>query len=218
VWALRAAAAGRGWHQTGAGALARYAELAREVNAACDTGRIPCGPPHDSVVPPLKVSDIAPAVAASLRAAASVVRMEAAGARVVPSRAPPGQLALFRRATHMRVAGPADAIRTHAGLEAVGDGYRLLVPLLSAAALGMIAWRGRRLPATSALLLAALGMLFAARVGLIGLIDVTSFPAVTPYHLAPAYPVWLAFCGLAIAACAGVASRRSSPAPAAEPG
>jgi len=28
---------------------------------------------------------------------------------------------------------------------------------------------------------------------------VTSFPAVNPVHLAAAYPVWLAFCGLAIA-------------------
>jgi hypothetical protein len=58
------------------------------------------------------------------------------------------------------------------------------------------------MPAPAAFFMAAHGVLFVTRVALIGLIEVTSFPAVTPYHLAAAYPLWLAFCGVAIATCA----------------
>lgn len=204
LWALRAAASRSGWHASGATARERYAALAREVNAACDEGRIACGPPHDSLMPPLQRSDAWPALRATARATLYVMRMQDASAHVAPSRAPPGELALFQRATHTRTAEPADARRRHVGLEAVASGYRVLVPLLSVAALGALAWRGRRLPAPAAVTLAALGLLFATRVALIGLIDAVSFPAVTPYHLAAAYPVWLAFCGLAIATCARV--------------
>jgi hypothetical protein len=207
LWALRGAAAGRGWHATGDRALARYAALAREVNAACDTGQIPCGPPHDSLIPPLSRAHLLPTVAATLRAGAFVVRMEESTAHATPSYAPPEERSLFRRATNTRLSGPGESERgglaaaRNAGLEAVGSGYRVLVPLLSAAALGVLAWRGRTLPASSALVLAALGVLFATRLALSGLIDATSFPAVNPVHLAAAYPVWLAWCGLALAAC-----------------
>jgi hypothetical protein len=199
IWALRGVANSRGWHGTGAGALARYAALADEVNAACDDGRIPCGPPHDSLAPPLHRSDLAPIAAATLRAALYVVRMEGAAVDTPASFAPPDQLALFRLVTRTRPAVPADATRRHPGLDAVALAYRIGVPVLSIAALGVLAWRGRRLAAPGVLALAALATLFATRVALIGVIEVTSFPAVNPVHLAAAYPVWLAFCGLAIA-------------------
>jgi hypothetical protein len=216
MWALREAANEAGWHATGSGALARYAELAREVNAACESGRISCGPPHDSILPPLYASDVGTAAAAALRAAVYVARMEMASAHVPPSRAPPEQLELFRRATHTRTSTPADAWRLgHEGartrvLDAVARAYRLLVPFLSAAALAVLAWRGRRLAPFSGLVLAALLALLAARFAIVGLVDATSFPAVYPVHLASAYPVWMAFCALALAACARPRESRAS--------
>jgi hypothetical protein len=95
-------------------------------------------------------------------------------------------------------------------LDAVARAYRLLVPFLSAAALAVLAWRGRRLAPFSGLVLAALLALLAARFAIVGLVDATSFPAVYPVPLASAYPVWMAFCALALAACARPRESRAS--------
>jgi hypothetical protein len=221
MWALRSAADDRGWHATGAGALARYARLADEVNAACDEGRIACGPPHDSLAPPLHRSDVGPVAAATLRAAGRVIRMHGAAPSTPASYAPPDQIALFRRATGTRTADSSDALSRHPVLSAVASVYQVLVPPLSVIALGLLVWLRRRISVPGRLALAALAALFLARAALIGLIDVTSFPALTAIHLSPAYPVWLAFCGLAIAMTAGapgdVARTRALSRPAERP-
>src|SRR5262249_5366859 len=51
LWALRDAVQRAGDGDSAPEALAFYRRLAQEVNAACDSGLIPCGPPRDSLVP-----------------------------------------------------------------------------------------------------------------------------------------------------------------------
>lgn len=52
MWALREAAGMAGLHRDAREARAFYGQLAAEVNAACDAGRIPCGPPRTGMAPP----------------------------------------------------------------------------------------------------------------------------------------------------------------------
>jgi len=51
VWAFRDAVAGAGHYKSAPEAMRFYEELAREINAACASGRIPCGPPRATLMP-----------------------------------------------------------------------------------------------------------------------------------------------------------------------
>ncbi|HGY92348.1 MAG TPA: hypothetical protein ENK43_14360 [Planctomycetes bacterium] len=54
VWAMRDAAAHLGYHQDAKTARAFYARLAREINTACDDGRLPGGARQTSQIPALR--------------------------------------------------------------------------------------------------------------------------------------------------------------------
>jgi hypothetical protein len=214
IWALRSVASEAGWHETGAGALAHYARLADEVNAACDAGLIPCGPPHDSLAPRLSGADARPILRSFARAVGYVVRFPDVVVRPRPSRAPPDELALFARATHMRLSDlrgaparpkPPQYVLRLRWLGRVGAAYAWLVPALTLAAAAALAWRGRRFPVSLQVAFAALLALLLARLALVAVLDAASFPAVNPLHLAPAFPIWLAIVGTAIAAAAAPA-------------
>jgi hypothetical protein len=53
VWVMREAAWGAGHEGTGAEANAFYSQIADEISAACDDGRIPCADPGPAGMPPL---------------------------------------------------------------------------------------------------------------------------------------------------------------------
>ncbi len=54
VWAMRDAAARHGHHRDARAARAFYTRMAREINEACDDGRIPGGPRQTSQIPALR--------------------------------------------------------------------------------------------------------------------------------------------------------------------
>ncbi len=59
MWALRDAAWQAGHHRDAAAAQAFYDRLASEINQACDSGRIPCGPPRATLAPPFHAERLA---------------------------------------------------------------------------------------------------------------------------------------------------------------
>ena len=69
MWALRDATSLAGHYRSAPEALAFYRRLADEINTACDSGAIPCGPARHSLAPALDAGDIAPTLA-SLRSIA----------------------------------------------------------------------------------------------------------------------------------------------------
>ncbi len=72
VWALRDTASSAGLHRSLPASREYYARLAREINAACDDGRIACLPPRSGFTPPLGL-DAIPLVGESARAALEYV-------------------------------------------------------------------------------------------------------------------------------------------------
>lgn len=65
VWLLRHALAVAGQYRTGPAAAAYYDRLASEVNAACDSGRLRCGPRRSTFLPPFRTEYIPTAVTAA---------------------------------------------------------------------------------------------------------------------------------------------------------
>lgn len=58
MWAFREAVREAGHLKDAPSAQAFFEKLAREINTACDEGKIPCGPEHSSMAPPLTPSAI----------------------------------------------------------------------------------------------------------------------------------------------------------------
>jgi hypothetical protein len=54
LWAVRDAVTRSGYHSTAANAAAYYLRLADEINAACESGRLDCDSPRETLVDPLR--------------------------------------------------------------------------------------------------------------------------------------------------------------------
>ena len=75
MWALRSATAAAGHYSTAREARAFYDRLAREVNAACDDGRLACRPSSNSLLPPLRWRDLTSASEAAYSMITMVVTL-----------------------------------------------------------------------------------------------------------------------------------------------
>ncbi len=60
AWAIRNAAARKGYHQSATKARAFYRRLAREIHGACARGAVPCRPRCDSLLPTFRPEDLGP--------------------------------------------------------------------------------------------------------------------------------------------------------------
>jgi hypothetical protein len=56
IWAFREATAAAGFHASAPQAMAVYAAVAREIDAACEAGSLSCLPPRASLAPPFRTS------------------------------------------------------------------------------------------------------------------------------------------------------------------
>jgi hypothetical protein len=217
VWALRDAVMEACHPHNAREALAFYQQIANEVNAACDDGRLPAGPHHDSFLPPWNEyysQGIRRDFYSYLR---FFVRFDNFNARPRHSSGTFSQLEIFRDLTrwHLSASGSAPELttpRAHAmsvwrigALQDIGRVLRWVCVVAEIA--GAIAWLGvvirslwqRRWPGYLWWLAsAALGG--AAAVFLIGLlIHVTSWPDWRPLRFSQAYPLLLLFAAAAIA-------------------
>lgn len=213
MWALRAAVQAAGHSPDGATAMAYYARLATEVNAACDDGRLAAGPRRDTMLPPL-VPAYRPFIRASITdALITGTTLRDLTVHPQSSRDSAGMRAFFADLTRERltpapgdeqllIAQPImDRIRVRV-LDHVLAAYQLVIPgAAGVAALVWIAAAGlalhrRRLPLLLPLGIGLTGSALAVVV-IAALVDATSFPAVHPGYLSGFYGFYLLVIGLA---------------------
>jgi hypothetical protein len=207
--------------------LAFYKQIADEVNAACDAGRLPAGPRHDSFLPAWN-----PHYSASLRhELPSYLRLfvmfENFNARFARSSGTALELRLFRDLTHADLAPDDNAPeiatpRTWAArawrigaLQEIGQTVRWLC--VAATAAGVVAWLWtalrslwrRRAPNYLWWLASAAlgGALVVFTISL--LVDVTSWGDWRPLRFSQAYPLLLLFSATALAS-----GMKGNPSPA----
>lgn len=213
MWALRDAVHTAGLSPDAEAALAYYARVAAEVNAACDAGLLPAGPPRATMLPPLVPAYrplIRDSLAEGLRVALTLDRLLV---KPRPSRDEIEKRALFADLTRTRlspapgdpqllVAQPVlDRIRVRI-LGGILAGYRLVIPWAAAAA--TLFWliairlslRRRRLPFLLPLGVGAAGSALAV-VLIAALVDATSFAATHPGYMSGFYGLYLLVIGLA---------------------
>lgn len=209
VWALREAVQLSGHSRTAVAADDYYAQLAQEVNNACDRGLLPAVGKHSGFLPPLRWSQ-AEAIASSLwtgmRMLFLFTGMEIENHE--PSEGTPEVLARFQVLTHERLtplpSGPEipaaqrswDRLRVRV-LEKIHYGYIWGMPLTGAASVialmgaGILAARQRRLPYFFVLSIGCVGSLL-AMLGIVALINVTSYPTLEDsMYLTGGYGLWI---------------------------
>lgn len=214
MWALRDAVADAGHAHSAREALAFYARLAGEVNAACDDGRLPAYPRRDTLVPRWLPEHTGRLAVALPEAMDYFVTFHGFSAWPPPSNGTPHMLRMFSDLTRWPLASSKEAPELDrrrqgdidgwriAPLQLVGRAYRWIGFIVGYGGLAAWGWlagravRTRRLDYGLVAATAALGG--AVAVVLINtLVDVMSFPNRSPGAFAQAYPLLLLFGGLA---------------------
>lgn len=200
MWALRDAVALAGHYGSARDARSYYRRLAREVNAACESGALRCGPRSDSLVPPWRPEYAARIVEETLDVVKALATLGNMTVRLLPSVGNERERLFFARMTNDRQAHPDDLNRLDPGLMTVAEGIAraqvAAMPWLFAAAFvaslgtAIAAWRQRRWH-PGLVLLAALWVAVAMRVGLLGFLAATSIPANHLLYLTPVFPMAL---------------------------
>ncbi|AOS44948.1 hypothetical protein Verru16b_02017 [Lacunisphaera limnophila] len=235
IWAVREATAKAGHAASAADALAFYDRLARELNAAADSGRLPAGPPRHGFVPPWRDAQTPAFVRATRDFADFVIRFSRFGARPPPSTGSAEELQLFRDLTRERLSPPAGELDVVGAkryllnvaktdtLHAIGKALRpVLTGLFWLAQLGALVRLGwlvlhRRWTFPFTVAAAAWGAV-AASVLMHAMIEASSFPVHTISSFAPVYPLVLVFISAMAWEAASLWSGRGAPAaPAAIP-
>jgi hypothetical protein len=220
VWAFREAVARAGYYANGKKAMAFYRQLASEVDSACKAGTLDCLPARASMMPPWVPGYGTAMLRAFAGAALFTAGFDGMSADPAPSVGNDSTQALYRTLTHDRIAplGTSSNVRV-AGAEnvrllnrALGL-YQAVMPILVVLALlafilqGVEAIRKRTIPEIWVVQAGLLGALL-ARLVMLSLIDVTSFPAIDPLYLTAAYPVLIALVFLALCERERMVSRR----------
>ncbi len=210
MWALREAVIDAGHDHSAAETLAYYERMAREINAACDDGRLAAVPRRSGFLPPWNRDYTAILIPNLGKTARFFLTLDGFTAISQPSTSNTDLLILFGDLTRERltpIPGTAMAIpaqqrwldRIRVGiLEQIGHGYQLLiVPAAIAAALAflvatILAAIRRRADFWLTLNVGIIGAC-AAMVAINALVDTTSFPATSTGAYTANYPLYLLF-------------------------
>ncbi len=213
MWALRDAVASAGHASSAREALAFYARIADEVNAACDRGELDARPRRDSFVPPWRPEFTAGLRREVPRALQYFVSFEGGSAFAPGSLGTAAELKLFSDLTRWPLAPSAEAPDLDRKrqqqfdfgrvwlLEKIGRGVggALMIGSYGAVLLWgvliVVALRRRKLPVTLVVAAAAGGGALAV-VLINTVVDVVSFPNRSPGAFAQAYPLLILFVGL----------------------
>jgi hypothetical protein len=199
-WALRSTANMQGIHKSAASADRFYRNVAREINRACDEGRVPSRPVLSSLLDPGAIASIPgmpqsfPRIAALF--ALTYHKIEARDDNILSD----PQRLLYDEMTER---GPAPAGPGSLGLSSalentIGNYHRFLVIVLTVAgfvALLMIAWHFRWLRASDSLnaALILLGAAIFPRVLLFTFLDATWWVGGYERYLFPVLPIYSCF-------------------------
>jgi hypothetical protein len=208
-WAVRDAASRAGYYRSAPAAQAFFGRLGDEIAAACASGRLRCHTPMPSMLPtPASVSGRR-LLESAWRAARDTVGFQLADGRRAVSNATPEQWTQFRRVTtglpSTLAEHQADERTWLAGgwpVDALRVGYRTVaMALLPLALVGYVVapWRRPHGWAGAWVVGAAAAVAVLSRIGLLALVDSTSFPAIAnaPYSLpAPGFLIVAGLLGL----------------------
>ena len=214
-WYLRDVAAQYGVYADAKMADSFFGKVASEINAACEDGRIECGPARTGLMPPLKSQYLGPVASTAWGAVIYLATFEDVASRPTKSSLSPREKPQITRSSvarlvHAPLAGVDAPPRFHRPgqwmLAALLTLYRWLTPLAAIAAMfATLLSLGRALKNRTdpdavqmAGLLVTLAALVFARIALVSLVDVTSFSAVTAIYLAPAYGIMILWAYLAV--------------------
>jgi hypothetical protein len=211
MWALRQTVEEAGHGRSARDALAFYEQIAREVNQACDDGRLPAGPHRSGFMPPWREGHALALAHTWVEFADFFVSFRSFSAHTPGSFGTTAQLDFFRDLTGSRLSHPAEGAMEYALpyhdrldgwkieiLQGIGKTLRhVLFALVLAAQVTWLvravwlAWQ-RSLTYPFMLALAAWGGCVACLL-VCALVQVTSFPTLATVYLAPAYPLLLLF-------------------------
>jgi len=220
MWTLRDAVANTGQATSAPAARAFYRQLAREVNAACDDGRLPALPRRHSLMPPWHWAYL-PAVGAGAKISWAQIVGYHLSVDPMPSLGSPEDLAWVARVTHERIS-PVDPANPElrrparlAILRILVTGYGAAVPwLLPAALLAWIALSARALYRREwrwpLILAAALALGIIGNGAVVALVNATSWPSISIGYLGASFPLAIGFIGLVLAEGASL-GRRGGP-------
>lgn len=201
MWALRGAVTQTGHYRSAPESQAFYRRLAAEIDAACDSGQIPCGPARETMIPPWQPSYASDTATASWSIFSTLVHLKGADPAIFASTGDPGNINFFRRVTHGPIATETDldpkgirrqAAKAIAKLQQQITPFAVLLALIAWAALLVTRLRESWLHPGNVIAL-ALATAVATRVVLLGLLDATSIPSNNLLYVSPAVPMLLAF-------------------------
>lgn len=174
-----------------------FRSIGREIDAACDDGRLSCGPPHSGIAPAWEWSTLPGLITRTATGLRQTIDLRAFSALSPEGDGTAADRALFERMTNEPLApGPNDFLtrqRVHL-IGALRWVYRLLavVGLVIAGVRAYRAVRDRRLPGWTMGTLLSVGLLLVVvRTAGLAYLDLTAFPAFSETYLAPAYAVTL---------------------------
>lgn len=223
VWALRDAAASRGYYRSPDAAAMYFERLTNEIRDACDRGRLRCGSSVVPFMPQVSSTQLHAIPATTLRAIELLTFVHSpprldrvpsnTNARIDDLLGHP--LRTPQLATGTTPVDPsADLIQElRKWLIAA---YGVLLPLLGG--IGLAAWLvglaqvvTKRAQVTAPLVIAsALWVMVATRIAVVVLVDISAFPAINQRYLIAAYPLLCMASALAIAGLAAGAPARGA--------
>jgi len=208
MWALRDAVSAAGHGQNARRDLKFYRQMADEINAACDDGRLPAGPQRSGFLPPWREGQTAAVAKAFVEFTDYVVSFRNFSAYAGASDGTAQELELFQRMTREKLSpGPGTAalpaptardVQKTERLQQIGRTLRPVLFWLFWVAQGLaliraaeLLWRRRGsfpLTVTAAAWVGCFAYLLINAV-----VQVTSFPVLTISSFAPVYPLLLVF-------------------------
>jgi hypothetical protein len=210
IWAVREAAAKTGHYATAPEAQRYFQQVANEINAACNSGKLECVGPRATLRPPLRAQYAPLFLGAFARSVVVLAIFFPINPEPSKSVVPPAMAAEIRSMTHGYWVGidPAPAGRPAAMvlLRVVLTVYQLVMPFAFVAALlgtRLVVQEATKRSASAAAIAKATLVLTLlccglGRAALVSIVDATSFPAVDPSYLAPAYDLLLIWAFISI--------------------
>jgi len=217
IWAFRDAVALAGHYSDGKSAMAFYKKLAQEVNDACDRGEVDCheAPMINTLSPRLRSGDCMEISRGLFKALSLIITHQRIRAEVNSTENTDGDRAhiLKKIGTNNFYSAKHSSLKISV-LRALINLYSSAIPLLLLFSLAMTlranfgkkighVFQDKRL-----MIMAACVVLVLARSLLLSAIDATSFPALKPSLLAPAYQFNLIFIVLGVASIGKIKSSR----------
>jgi hypothetical protein len=200
MWALRDAVAAAGYYKSGREAMSFYARLASEVNAACDQGRLFCVKSTGNLYPPLDPRYDGPFISTFSNSLSFLVTFKDYEPTPMTISGDKSSLDLFSEITHEPATNRYGHKRVTL-LRTIGYIYQIIFPLITCLALVSYASmlffkRSYRDPLF--IVTGLIGATVVARMFLLSLADVTSFPSINTLYFSSAYPLLIIFVVLSL--------------------